>query len=113
MSEGGDRGLKQLAMGVGGGRGGRREQNNTSAGRVMKIKYEKGSKSKISAIRHIFLMSLCSAEYIKQQNNLENILSHLLPVLVHPGGEVLVGLVHLLHPLLDVGGVGVALHTHT
>ena len=34
---------------------------------------------------------------------------HLLPVFVHPGGEVLVGLVHLLHPLLDVGGVGVAL----
>ena len=32
-----------------------------------------------------------------------------MSVFVHPSGEVLVGLVHLLHPLLDVGGVSVAL----
>ena len=36
-------------------------------------------------------------------------MTHLLSVFVHSGGEILVGLVHLLHPLLDVGRVGVTL----
>ena len=35
--------------------------------------------------------------------------SHLLSILVHSGGKVFVSLVHLLHPLLDVGGVCMAL----
>ena len=35
--------------------------------------------------------------------------AHLLPVFVHPSGEVLVRFVHFFHPLLDVGGVSVAL----
>ena len=48
---------------------------------------------------------------LKSGISFEFLLSYLLSILIHPWGEILIGFIHLLHPLLDVWSMSMSLNT--